>query len=63
MISIQDIALNSPLDDAAMEDTLGGGCWKLRRCIYKKHGIKKVFTKWKCGVKYRKVVFIKYNYC
>ena len=59
-MKIENLDINATLDNAAMEDTFGGGSWKLRRRIYKKHGIKKVFTKWKCGVKYRKVVFIRY---
>ena len=63
MIRIQDITMNSTLDKAAETETLGGGCWKLKRIVFKKRGIKKIFIKWKCGVRYRKVHFIKYNFC
>ena len=60
-MNIQNLEANATLDAEATADITGGGSWTLRRIVYRKNQIRKVFTKMKCGVKYRAVMI--FNYC
>ena len=45
IMDIQNLEANAALDDAAMEEVKGGGHWKLKRTVYRKKAIRKIYTK------------------